>query len=379
MTAVRQTVVEAIAETAAARSAACAFVFPGGGSNLELIEALERHGIRIVLTRSEGGAALMAAAYADLVGRPGLVVVGLGPGTTNVVNGLAHARLDQSAVVVISDRFTDAELERTGHQVLDQRAVLAPVTKWQATVTPQTVADVVERAFSIAANAPRGPVHLELARDVALAPVATEAWAATGAPATPIGSEPRIDRGLVAASARAIAAARRPVVLVGDEALSVPQPTLMGLVDRLQRLAFCSYKAKGAVPEEHDLWCGIVTNSAIEAALLDRADVILAIGLDPVELLPQPWHARAPVIAIREHDEPAPGYRPKHLLLGEPTTLVADLDAALGGELACDWTRSEIDQARGEMLAAVRVPSHDSLSALEVIEHVQAEVPASQR
>jgi acetolactate synthase-1/2/3 large subunit len=370
------TVADVIARTVAERAADRVFVFPGGGSNLELIDALERYGVRVVLTRSEGGAALMAASHADLVGRPAVVLVGLGPGTANVVNGLAHAMLDQSSVIVISDRFSDAELARTGHQVLDQIALLAPVAKWQATLTEEGVIDALGQAFSIAAAPPRGPVHLELARDVALAP----ARPAMAPSVQPDLSEPRPsrrrapDRGALAAAAALLAAARRPVVLIGDEALDVSQRTLMALLGRLEAPVLCSYKAKGAVPEEHALWCGVVTNSALEAPLLEGADAILAIGLDPVELIPQRWRASAPVIALRDHGEPSPGYRPAHRLVGELTVLVEALAHSLG-ELSANWSMSDIADARAELLGAVRISSPHSLSALEVVEAVQAEAP----
>jgi acetolactate synthase I/II/III large subunit len=211
------TVAGVVARAIAERAADRVFAFPGGGSNLELIEALERCGVSVVLTRSEGGAALMAATYADLVGRPAALLVGLGPGTASVVNGLAHAMLDQSQVLVISDRFTEAELARTGHHVLDQIALLAPVTKWQATLGAPEAGDTVAHALSIAAAPPRGPVHLELARDVALQP-ADPGGASGGGPKDPPGRTPAPDDHELGESAATLEGARRPVVLVGDEA-----------------------------------------------------------------------------------------------------------------------------------------------------------------
>ena len=366
----RMTVADAIGRVAAQRAADRAFVFPGGGSNLEVLAALEDHGVEPVLTRSESGAAMMAAAYSDLVGRPSLVLVGLGPGVANAVNGLAHARLDQSSVVIISDRFTEPESARTGHQVLDQMALLAPVSKWQSTLGETGAAEVVQTAFSIAASAPRGPVHLELDRDLALA------TATAGRPfPEPAATTGDLQLGALAAGAATLTSARRPLVLVGDEAFAVSPRRLIALLECLGAPVLCSYKAKGAVPEEHALWCGIVTNSALEAALVDQADAILAIGLDPVELLARPWQAGAPVIALREHGEPSPGYRPRHVAIGEMSSLVGALHEALG-DVASSWSLSAIAAVRDEMLSAVRISSHDSLSALEVVEEVQAQVPS---
>ena len=124
------TVAELIAERLAARGVERAFGFPGGGSNLDLIEAFAGAGIEFVLAHTEVSAALMACAWAELTGTCGVVVVGNGPGLASVVNGVAHAWLDRVPLLVISDRYTEDEAATTGHQVLDQRALLAPVVKW---------------------------------------------------------------------------------------------------------------------------------------------------------------------------------------------------------------------------------------------------------
>ncbi len=372
-----------VARVAAQRGGDRAFAFPGGGSNLELIEELEACGVEVVHTQSEGGAAMMAAAYADLTGRPALVLVGLGPGVANAVNGLAHASLDQSAVVLISDRFTDAERSRSGHQVLDHVALLGPVTKWQATLDPERAAELTELAFAIAATPRRGPVQLELTREVALA-LAEEAVGAdiSGVPDVPGVSasptEPAIDHELLRSCAAALADARRPVVLVGDEALAASQEDLVAVIERLGAPVLTTYKAKGAVPEQHPLWCGIVTNAALEAPLLETADAILALGVDPVELLSAPWPATGTVIAVREHDEPVPGYQPAYLLRGEIAPLLAALQAALGRQHArsAAWSVDEVAELRARLLDAVRIGAPGSLTALDVVEAVQASAPA---
>jgi acetolactate synthase I/II/III large subunit len=363
-----------VAVLAAARGGDRAFVFPGGGSNLELIEELDACGVEVVLTHSEAGAAMMAAAYADLTGRPALVLVGLGPGVANAVNGLAHASLDQSAVVVISDRFADAERSPTGHQVLDHVALLAPVTKWHATLEPERAAELTELAFAIAATPPRGPVHLELTREVALEP-ADEAVAVSGGDGRP--TEPAIDHELLRPGAKTLAEAKRPVAVIGDEALAASQEQLVALIEQLGAPVLTTYKAKGAVPEQHPLWCGILTNAALEAPLLETADAILAVGVDPVELLSGPWPATGTVIALREHDETVPGYRPAYVLHGEIGPMVDALHSALTAAWTREpWSTHEVSEVRARLLDAVRIDDPGSLTALDVVEAVQASAPA---
>jgi acetolactate synthase-1/2/3 large subunit len=355
-------VADALADAIAARAADRVFAFPGGGTNLDLIEALAGRGVDIVLARSEGGAAFMASTYADLTGKPVAMLVGLGPGTANAVNGIAHALLDQSPVLLVGDRFSADELGATGHQVLDQRALLAPVTKWHETLSAANAAAAVDRALTVATEAPAGPVYLEFPHDaltgsdVAAAPVVAR-------------HEP-----LPADGVAALAAAKRPVLLVGDEAADSPQAELIALAERLSAPVLCSYKGKGIFPEDHDLWCGIVSNAAIEGDLLASADVLLAIGLDPIELLPRPWRATAPVLALRAHGEAAPGYRPRWTATGNVAELVRELGASLE-ESASEWSAAEVSERRSTLLAALRIAAPVSLSAVEAVESVLAEAP----
>lgn len=356
---VAELVAAAIADSAADR----VFAFPGGGTNLDVIEALAARGVELVLARSEGGAAFMASTYAELTGAPAALLVGLGPGAANAVNGVAHAFLDQSPLLVLTDRFSDAELATSGHQVLDQLALLAPVTKWQATLSPQGAGTAVAQALSVAAAPPAGPVQLELPHDAA----AAEAVAAP-APVPPGADAARRD--LPADAVAAVAAARRPVLLVGDEAADVAQSRLVALAERLSAPVLTSYKGKGLFPEEHELWCGIVTNAAIEASLLAEADLIVAVGLDPVELLPRPWAPTAPVVALRAHEEPAPGYAARWTAVG------IGVDG-LGAASQSTWTVDEVAERRDAMRAALRIPVTPPPSAVDVVEAVLAEAPAA--
>ena len=164
------TVAEAVAREIARSGVERVFGFPGGGGNLDLMDALGRAGVEFVLTRTEGSAALMGCAHAELTGQPAVVIVGSGPGLASVVNGVAHAHLDRVPMVVISDRQSAEELATTGHQVIDQRALLAPITKWDATLEPAGAATTVRDALTAAATPPRGPVHLDLPRTTASAP-----------------------------------------------------------------------------------------------------------------------------------------------------------------------------------------------------------------
>ncbi len=330
-------VADRVAEALAAHGVERVFGFPGGGSNLALIDALERAGVAFVLTRGEVAAAIMAAATAELTGVPGVVLVGNGPGLTSVVNGVAHAQLDRVPLLVISDRFTDAEQGLTGHQILDQRALLAPVVKWSATLAPETAAETASHALAVASTAPCGAVHLDVPRDVASAP----GGGGVSAVATP---GPSGDLGAVA---RGIAAARRPVLAVGLEARAMD---VAALAERLGAAVLTTYKAKGALPEDHPRWAGLLTGGEIERPVLERSDAVLALGLDPVELLSRPWVGSAPVYALRTCDAGLDYLRPRAHWIGPLATGVEALGESAGG-----WPEAEIASEREAMLARLRL------------------------
>jgi acetolactate synthase-1/2/3 large subunit len=150
------------------RDAGVSMVFgvPGGGSNLDTIDAAQRVGIRFVLTSTETAGAIATIAQAELTGRPGACLAGLGPGATSVVNGVACAFLDRAPLLVFADAHP-ASAGASQHQRIDQRALLTPVTKWTAVLTVDNVDATLVEAIQRAMAAPRGPVYLELPSDVA--------------------------------------------------------------------------------------------------------------------------------------------------------------------------------------------------------------------
>ena len=101
------------------RDAGVGFLFgvPGGGSNLDLIDAAGRAGMPFVLTATETAAAIAAIAQAEICGRPGACLTTLGPGVTSVVNGVACAWLDRAPLLVFTDRHAASRRRRSSISV----------------------------------------------------------------------------------------------------------------------------------------------------------------------------------------------------------------------------------------------------------------------
>src|SRR5215470_11489001 len=203
------------------------FGVPGGGSNLELLEAARAQGLPFVLCHQEAAACIMAAVTGELTGAPGAVLSTLGPGVGASVNGLAHAWLDRSPLVYLSDRHPGGVLAFATHQALDHSALLRPIVKETFTVTAESAADQVTHAARLALTHPRGPVHLDLPADLAGQPSPPPASRATP---DPLGAPNAADLDRAAAMIRR---ARRPVVLAGLQCRAEDGKWLRALVEAL--------------------------------------------------------------------------------------------------------------------------------------------------
>jgi acetolactate synthase-1/2/3 large subunit len=260
------------------------FGVPGGGSNLDLIAAAARAGLPFVLSSTETAAAIAALAQAEITGAPGACLTTLGPGATSVVNGVACAFLERAPLVV----FTDSQPPSASfaHQRIDHGALLRSVTKSSETLTAENALDALTRALYTASDGRPGPVHLDCPGDVASA----------SAPEVGVGMNSRVAVTHTALSRleAACAKARRPLLLAG---LGV-RSGLASFCERHRIPAMVTYKAKGVVPDDHPWFAGVFTNATIEQPRIDESDLLIGVGLDPVELIPRPWKHQPPIVYV---------------------------------------------------------------------------------
>src|SRR5258705_3726879 len=241
------------------------FGVPGGCPNLELLEAARVQGDVFVLCHQEWAACIMAAVTGELTGGPGAVLSTLGPGVTASATGLAHALLDRSPLIYLSDRHPDKALTFTTHQTVDHAAHAGAVTKGTVTGTPESAGHWVAHAVQLALAEPRGPVHLDLPADVAGAPAVPVATAVT--PPSP----PAPDDALVERAAEMIRGAKRPLVIARLGCRAADPKWLRAFCEALPAPVLTTYKAKGAIPDPHPLAMGIFTGGALEEPLVRRA------------------------------------------------------------------------------------------------------------
>ena len=329
------------------------FGVPGGGSNLELLEAARAAGLPFVLCHQESSACVMAAVTGELTGAPGAVLSTLGPGVSASATGLAHAFLDRSPLIYLSDRHPSAALAFTTHQAFDHAAFLTPIVKGSVTVTAESASHWIAHAAQLALKEPRGPVHLDLPADVASQ--AAVPFAASVLP-TPVPQPSAADLDTAAAMIRR---AKRPVVLVGLQCRGGDAKWLRAFCEALPAPVLATYKAKGALPDPHPLALGIFTGGALEEPVVGRADLIITFGLDTVEMIPRRWSYDAPVLSLLRAPSGASAGGGSYLtpaleLVGNLGLILEELAPRLR-EHHADWDVVEVDRLRRERQRALEI------------------------
>src|SRR5436309_9158734 len=149
------------------------------GNVLPLMEAMRTGGVDFVLTAHEGSAGFAADVTGRMTGAPGFCIATLGPGATNLATGVGNAWLDRSPMIAITCNLNTNQLGRRMQMWIDHHALFKPITKATLQLKTGSIVETVNEAVRLAMSEPKGPVHLDLPEDVALAP-AREAITAPG-------------------------------------------------------------------------------------------------------------------------------------------------------------------------------------------------------
>jgi thiamine pyrophosphate-dependent acetolactate synthase large subunit-like protein len=251
-----------------------------GTMNLPLLDVLRATPeIRFVLTRHEQGAAFMAYGYARTLNRAAIVTATEGPGVTNLVTGIGAAHKGSVPVISISGAQDMWIREKDASQDIDQVTMHRSITKWAYSIpSPTKVQEAVRRAFRIALAEPRGPVHIDVSRDILLEqvepePIAPEAYRPGSLPACAARELDRV--------AEEIGKAKRPVFVAGGGVLREDAlPALERLAEATGIPVATLQYHPDAFPTAHPLSLGPLGRNGYSSAnrAVPQADVVVAIG-----------------------------------------------------------------------------------------------------
>ncbi|HEX2036854.1 MAG TPA: thiamine pyrophosphate-binding protein [Chloroflexota bacterium] len=267
-----------------------------GGESVELMEAARQREVRFIFVKQESAGAFLASTWGDLTGAPGVCFSTRAPGAANMVNGVTHAWMDRSPLIAITDQYPAHTYATSLRQRLNQLDLYRTITKWNATISARTVHQLMRRAMRTATAFPPGPVQFDLPAD--------ETTREAAQPVAPVPVMPTLpalhpDRRSLQPALDRLSRARRPVVLAGMGVLwDRASAQLRALAEQLGAPVLTTAKAKGVIPDDHPLRAGVLIGGLIEREIVSQADLIVAVGLDPVELQPKPWPYSLPVLGL---------------------------------------------------------------------------------
>ena len=271
-----------VAAVQALRAAGVSRVFGlMGSSTLEIYDALyDAKDMLYVGVRHENCGVHMADAYGRVTQTPGLFICGqAGPGVANMMLGLTAAKLAYSPVVVIAGLPGTGDLGKDTFQEIDQHTLFLPVTKKVLTVTrPERIPEFLLEAFRVANAGRRGPVVVQIPRDLLNHEVDVTIPARGGQSEVAAGT---VDRATLERVKALVLGARAPVIHAGAGIKwGRGTPALLRLAEKLQIPFTNSAGHTDVAPVNHPLYAGGVgpRGNPVATALMAESDLILALG-----------------------------------------------------------------------------------------------------
>lgn len=254
------------------------FGYPGGAA-LNTYDALYKYKDRInhILTAHEQGASHAADGYARSTGKTGVVITTSGPGATNIVTGLATANIDSIPLVAITGNVTTDQLGRDSFQEVDIVNIVKPITKGSVLVKKvEDLATAIRRAFKLANDGRKGPVLVDVPKDVTAA--VTEFEPAVPEAATP---DEIANPDSIARVQNMIRRSRRPMIYAGGGIISAGAcEEFKQFAELIDAPVCCSLMGLGCLPASHPLCIGnIGMHGGYETGMITAAcDLIIAVG-----------------------------------------------------------------------------------------------------
>lgn len=254
------------------------FGYPGG-SVLNIYDALYERSedIRHIVSSHEQGAAHAADGYARSTGKTGVCLATSGPGATNLVTGIATAYMDSIPLIAITGNVSNDLLGRDSFQEVNIAGITMPITKHNFIVQHvDDLAATVRKAFVIANSGRKGPVLIDIPKDVTAA--VTEY---VKLPRYRIRKLPKVDDEIFEQALEEIMKAKRPMIYAGGGVLSSnATKELLKFSKHMDIPISCSMMGLSSVPFDYDLYLGMIGmhGTPVSNYATLNTDLIIAIG-----------------------------------------------------------------------------------------------------
>ncbi len=244
-----------------------------GGPIIETAGFAKRHGIRTIDVRHEQAAAMAAHGYARVKAGPGVCLAASGPGTTNLLTGVANAYLDGVPVVALGGAAAYAQFETDAFQEYDQLSMARPITRWASRAThAHRLPEFFNMAYRKAQGPKPGPTYLDLPGDVLAGKADDSRVRFPAGGGRPTAAWP--DVGAVETAIEMLAKAERPVLVTGSGIIwAGASAELREFIDATRIPFFTTPQGRGVVPEDHE-----VAFLGARGKAFREADVALVVG-----------------------------------------------------------------------------------------------------
>ena len=354
------------------------YVFGIPGAKIDKVfDTLLDSTIKTVVCRHEQNAAFIAGGIGRMTGKAGVVLVTSGPGCSNLVTGLATANSEGDPIVAIGGAVPTCSRLKQIHQSMDTVSLFRPITKFSAEIdSPKVVSEVVANAFRAAESGRPGAAFISAPQDIMMGE-------ADGEVLTPVVPEPLGpgEGDAITAAADVISNAKRPILLLGllaSQSRAAEAVRAFLLKNRLP--VVCTFQGAGVVSRElFDCFGGRVGLFHNQPAdkLLDAADVVIAVGFNPIEYEPGLWNKgrTRPIVHIdavgADIDR---DYRPEFELIGDIAATIRELAAQVQRHAPSADVQllSEIGRDRKQFAAAAAARNGIPIHPMRLVHALQS-------
>lgn len=346
------------------------FGVPSGGWVDYMEEMRKTDGIEFILATHEGGAGMMADVCGRMTGVPGVCFGTFGPGATNLATGVGEALLDRSPMIALSDEMPAHLRGRTVQMAIDHQALFKPLTKKTTRLAAKGVRKTLFDAARVALEGRPGSVHVGLPVGLSAEAAAPEKLAFKGPAKTP-----KADAAKLKKAAELFAKADKPILAVGLGAVQAKVGAeIVALAHKHDIPVVLTPMAKGLLSENDRSYAGVLFHalSDMVGETHQQADLVVAVGYDPVEFNYESWMPKAPLVSldVERADIDRKAYKVAVDAVGDIKHSLAALLKVKARPRA--WDMDALAQRRAAMFAKLR-PSNQGFGpkgALAVLREV---------
>lgn len=348
------TVADVIADGLARAGASRVFVARRAGGDV-LVDAMERRGLTGISVPRASDACVMAGVSGAYSEAPGAVVP---DDLAEALDGLRYALSNRLPLVVI----TSGGSTRCG-------SGLEAVTKATLTVGAGSAAHWIAHACQLAMKEPWGPVHLDVPDAVVAAPALPVATSCRPSPL------PAPDPAALDTAVRVLETAERPLVVAGRLCRSEADAAwIRAFAEARPAPVLVTRQGRGVLPDPHPLVIGTLGGGAAERTILELADLVVAIAVDPTEGPPDGWPAGAAVLELTPlASEAGTGERPHVTVVGDIGLILEELAPRLRDRRFAEWDVARLHALK--QAAAAPPAEARQLAAYRVVEAARRLTP----